>query len=674
MRITVMEDCGFCYGVQRAVDKVESLLAAGKKVCTLGPLLHNPDFLAELEERGVITVQSADEVPPDYTVVLRSHGVTPEVCRRLQEKGISICDATCPSVGKIHRLVSEFDAEQDFLLLAGDPKHPEIEAILGHAHCPFAVFSSAEQLEALLEAQPDICGKSVKMASQTTFSVSEWKKCEKIVRRYCTNAGVFDTICSTTENRQKKAEALATECDAMIVIGGRGSSNTAKLFQVCSRLTDSFWIESAEELPLDKLHDKCHVGVTAGASTPSKIIQEVLRRMDEKKVDVEIEEFNFEEALEESFKRLNKEERVKGIVTAIRPNEVSVDVGRKQAGYIPLSELTNDPNAKPSDIVKIGDELILMIMKTNDQEGTIMLSKRRVDAMKNWDNIVKASENDTILDGTVVEVIRGGVLVNCDGVRVFVPASQSGVPRGGNLEDLLRKAVQLKIIEVEQRRKRAVGSIRAGSRVAAKEAESKFWDVAKVGDTFTGPVKSLTSFGAFVDLGGVDGMVHRTELSWQRIRHPKDVVDVGDVITVYIKELDTEKKRISLGYKKESDNPWNKMASEFSVGQVVSVKITGLMTYGAFAELIPGVEGLIHVSQIANKHVTKPSDILSVGQVVDAKITEIDFEKQKVSLSIKATLPEESAETATDVPAEAEDVVSDTVKEAAFEAVQNPAQ
>lgn len=306
-----------------------------------------------------------------------------------------------------------------------------------------------------------------------------------------------------------------------------------------------------------------------------------------------------------------------------------------------------------------------------------MLSKRRVDAMKNWDNVVKASENDTILDGNVVEVIRGGVLVNCDGVRIFVPASQSGVPRGGNLEDLLRKPVQLKIIEIEQRRKRAVGSIRAGSRVAAKEAESKFWETTKVGDSFTGAVKSLTSFGAFVDLGGVDGMVHRTELSWQRIRHPKDVVDVGDVITVYIKELDVEKKRISLGYKKDSDNPWNKMASEFTVGQVVSVKITGLMTYGAFAELIPGVEGLIHVSQIANQHVTKPSDVLTVGQIVDAKITEIDFEKQKVSLSIKATLADEPSAELADIPAEEKAAnmdASEAVKQVAFEAAQTPAE
>ncbi len=653
MKVTVMPDCGFCYGVKLAVEKVEKLLEEGKKVCTLGPLVHNPDFLAELQSRGVLIVESVAEIPEDYTVVLRSHGVTPSVYQQLEQKGADFCDATCPSVSKIHRLVSEFDPDTDFLLLAGNPKHPEVVAIIGYARCPYLVFSSAEELEELFQKHPEILKKGIKLVSQTTFSVSEWKKCEKIALRYCTNAGVFDTICRTTENRQKKAAALAEKCDAMIVIGGRGSSNTAKLYEICSKLTDSFWIENAAELPLEQLHGKRHVGVTAGASTPSNIIQEVLHRMDENRR--EVEEFDFAEALEESFKRLNKEERVKGIVTAIYPNEVSVDVGRKQAGYIPLSELTNDPNAKPSDVVSVGDELELLVLKTNDQEGTIMLSKRRIDAIKNWDNIVAASENDTILNGNVIDVIRGGVLVNCDGVRVFVPASQSGVARGGNLEDLLKKNVSLKIIEVDQRRKRAVGSIRAASRALAKEAESKFWETAKVGDVYTGAVKSLTSFGAFVDLGGVDGMVHRSELSWQRINHPKEVVNVGDVITVYIKELDPEKKRISLGYKKDEDNPWSRMASEFSVGQVVPVKITGLMTYGAFAEVIPGVEGLIHVSQIANKHVAKPADVLSVGQVVNAKIIEIDFEKQKVSLSIKAALSEDEAETETTETAETSD-------------------
>ena len=350
------------------------------------------------------------------------------------------------------------------------------------------------------------------------------------------------------------------------------------------------------------------------------------------------DEMTFEEALEASLKNLNTGEKVKGVVVSIAPNEIQVDVGRKQAGYVPLSELTSDPNAKPEDIVKVGDEIELLIMRTNDQEGTIMLSKRRLDAAKGWEEIVDASENGTVMEGTVTEIIKGGLLAVCNNVKVFIPASQATMSRGEPLEDLLRKKVKFRIIEINRNRKRAVGSIRSVLKDERKALEDKFWESVEVGAHYTGTVKSLTSYGAFVDIGGVDGMIHVSELSWSRIKHPSEVVSVGDTVEVYVISFDPEKKKISLGMKDRSQNPWEIFTSKYQVGDVANVRVVKLMTFGAFAEIVPGVDGLIHISQIADHRIDKPGDVLSEGQMVDVKIIDIDYDHKKVSLSIRALL------------------------------------
>lgn len=353
---------------------------------------------------------------------------------------------------------------------------------------------------------------------------------------------------------------------------------------------------------------------------------------------------NFEELLEESFKNYNTDGRVHGVVVGVTPTEVRVDVGRKQTGIVPLSELSSDPNAKPEDLVKVGDELDLIIMKTNDQEGTILLSKRLLDAQKGWDEIIKAEEEKTILTGVVTDVVKGGVIVIANGVRVFIPASQATATRGENLENLLKKEVSFRIIEVTKQRKRAVGSIRSVLNEERKKKAEEFWANAEVGKKYTGTVKSLTSYGAFVDIGGIDGMVHISELSWNRIKNPSEVVSVGDTVEVYIKALDQEKGKISLGYKKAEDNPWEILKRDYPVGTVCEVEVVGLTQFGAFARIIPGIDGLIHVSQISNERVEKPEDVLSVGQKVQVKITAIDFENKRISLSMKALL-ENNAET-----------------------------
>lgn len=364
------------------------------------------------------------------------------------------------------------------------------------------------------------------------------------------------------------------------------------------------------------------------------------------------EEMSFEEALEASLQSLTTDERVRGIVVGIAPNEVQVEVvGRKQAGYIPADELSANPNVNPEDIVKIGDELELLIMRTNDQEGTIMLSKKRIDAMKGWDTVVAAEASGEVLNGVVTDVIKGGVLAITHGVRVFIPASHASIARMEDLTPLLKQEVRFKIIEVNQSRRRAVGSIREVAKSERKEKEAAFWAQAEVGQKYTGMVKSLTSYGAFVDLGGVDGMIHISELSWNRIKHPSEVVNVGDMVDVYIRDLDTEKKKISLGYRKSEDNPWEKFKAEYPIGSVVTAKIVSMTTFGAFAQILPGVDGLIHISQIANRRIEKPQDELKIGQEVTVKITNVDYENKRISLSIRALLEDAEAAQAEDAPA-----------------------
>ncbi len=671
MRIEVAKTAGFCFGVDRAVSTVYDLLAQGKKVCTLGSIIHNPQIVDDLKKRGVFPVEKPEDVPEGCTLVIRSHGAPQSTVDRIRALSVDFVDATCPFVRKIHEIARRAGEENRVFLLCGDRDHPEVKGTIGHCTGEHYVVRDHEELAKLFDNNPQIAKKPLAIAAQTTFHTGEWQNCLETLKKVCTNAAVFATICNATAKRQKEAEALARRCDCMIVIGGRNSSNTAKLRDICESYCETYLIERADELPA--LSAGLSVGITAGASTPASIIKEVLVTMSE----VNSNEQNFEEMLEESLKSLNTDEKVHGVVVGISPTEVYVDVGRKQAGFIPVVELSNDPNVKPEDVVKIGDEMELLIMKTNDQEGTIMLSKRRVDAMRGWDDIEKARESQEVLTGKVVEVVKGGVIVLKDAMRVFVPASQATASRGEDLEALKGQEVKFRIIEVNRQRRRAVGSIRSVLRDERKAAQEKFWEQVEEGQQFTGKVKSLTTFGAFVDLGGVDGMVHISELSWNRIKHPSEVLNVGDTVQVYVKSLDRENGKISLGYKRPEDNPWVKLKNEYPVGTVCDAKVVGLTQFGAFASVIPGIDGLIHISQLADHRVEKPQDVVKVGDVVKVKITEIDFDRHRVSLSIRALLEEQQAaadEAAADAPAE--EVVYSTEQpaaETAEETAEKPA-
>lgn len=619
-------------------------------VTTLGPIIHNPHMVAELAERGVEIADTPNDLSSmDRTLVIRSHGVPQSVIDEIEQKGISYENATCPFVSKIHQIVNDNSREGKVVLIAGDENHPEVQGIVGHCEGEHYIFKNYEDLEKLLKKLENIENISICVVAQTTYDVKEWKNCLKLLKKVYTNAKIFDTICSATSIRQSEAEELASISDIMVVIGGRQSSNTAKLFSVCkSKCERTYLIESAIELDDIALIDADIIGITAGASTPARIIKEVFNTMTENIEKTENTAENFAELLEESLKNFNTDEKVHGVVVGIAPNEVYVDVGRKQAGFIPLAELSNDPNAKAEDLVKIGDELDLLIMRTNDQEGTIMLSKKRLDAIKGWDEIIKANEEDTPVTGFVTDVVKGGVIAVANGVRVFIPASQATATRGEPLENLLKKEVTFKIIEVNKGRRRAVGSIRAILKEERQKLADKFWETAEIGKKYTGTVKSLTSYGAFVDIGGIDGMIHISELSWGRIKHPSEVVKVGDTVEVYIKDLDREKGKISLGYKKTEDNPWEILKRDYPEGTVTEATIVGMTDFGAFANILPGIDGLIHISQISTERIEKPQDVLKIGDKVTVKITKIDFDKKRISLSIRELLEGEKSEEATE--------------------------
>ena len=643
-RIRVAKTAGFCFGVNRAVDLVYQLLEEGKRVATLGPIIHNPQVVEALSKRGVRMVEDIEEVLPDEILVIRSHGVSKDIYEKLKRHGITFADATCPFVAKIHQIVAKASEEGKVILIAGDRNHPEVQGIRGHLSGNSYVFSTQEELEKLLIESELFVKNRLILVAQTTFTLYLWRKCAKILKTYCTNAEIFDTICNATEMRQKEAQELAEGSDLMIVVGGQHSSNTARLSELCSARCKTIHLETADELPVDSLLSARQVGVTAGASTPADIIKEVLVTMSEvinNQPETAIpEEPSFAELLEQSKQQpvYKVGRRIKGTVTSVLKNEVQVDIDGKQAGIIPISELSTDASAKPEELVKKGDELDLIVVKINDQDGIVTLSKRRFDAEKGYENIIAVKEENKTLSGKITDVVRGGALVLTDGIKVFIPISQLSDHRVETVEEFLGKEVQFKIIELNPSRHRAVASVRRYLSEQRKALAEKFWETVHVGDTYHATVKSLTNYGAFVDLGGVDGMIHITELSWLRIKHPSDVVNIGDVVDVYVKDIDEERHKISLGYRKTEDNPWEVFKNQYDIGDVLDVTIVSITQFGAFAQIIPGVDGLIHISQISNEHINQVTDVLSVGQEVKVKIIDIDLGNQRISLSIRALL------------------------------------
>ena len=648
-KVLLAESAGFCYGVKRAVELARKTAEETGGCWMLGDLIHNTHVVEDLTARGIRKTEDPGSLGAGDTVVIRSHGEVKSVLDGLEARGVRCVNATCPNVCRIQKLVAQAEQEGRQPIIIGEPHHPEVVGVASWCRSAL-VFDGPEAVNMWLEEDISHRQIPVTVVAQTTCIRKLFESSWEILKKECTNVKIFDTICNATHKRQTEAADIAGKVDVMVVVGDRKSANTKHLTEICQKgCPRVIQIESADELSREVFQGCKAAGLTAGASTPAGIIKEVYASMSEEIKAAEGMDESFEELLNQSFKTLTTGEKVTGIVTAITPTEVQVDVGAKQAAYIKLSELTDDPTAKAEDIVHVGDEIETYIVRVNDVEGYAELSKKRLDAVKVWENIEQAVEDKAVLEGTVTEENKGGIVVSVKGVRVFVPASQSGQPRGADLSSMIKQKVQLRITEVNRARRRVVGSIRSVADEARKAAQEAVWSSIEVGKHYTGTVKSMTSYGVFVDIGGVDGMVHISELSWSRIKTPSEVCKVGDTLDVYVISFDPEKHKISLGVKDRTLNPWDVFMNKYSVGDVASVRIVKLMTFGAFAEVVPGVDGLIHISQIADRRIDKPEDVLSEGQIVDAKITAVDEEQKKISLSIRALLtPAAEAEAAED--------------------------
>ncbi|MBQ7500897.1 MAG: bifunctional 4-hydroxy-3-methylbut-2-enyl diphosphate reductase/30S ribosomal protein S1 [Clostridia bacterium] len=665
MEIIVASLAGFCFGVNAAVNKLEELIKTKEDnvyLYTLGDLIHNPAICEKFALAGVKSI-SPDEIDgicsaadEDHraVIVIRAHGVTKDIDEKLRlysgkSEYVSYADCTCPHVKKIHKIVSENSSDDTITLVFGDRNHPEVQGICSYAKGECVVFGNTSELDL-----GKLHNKQVVLVSQTTQNLADWEKSQKFIKNLCTNSLIFDTICSVTENRQGEVEAMSGKVDAMLIIGGRNSSNTNKLFEISRRNNSkTYFIENPEDLPIDKIRGCLRVGIAAGASTPGYVIEEVKTTMNENETKNTNEAF--EEMLKGADKPITTGDTVTGTVTHVSDNEAKVDLGAQVTGIIPASDII-DPTVKLADLYHVGDTVTAIAVRVSDVDGVATLSRRKIEGVLNWQAIVDANANGDILEGKVIEAVKGGVIIVLKSVRVFIPASQTGLPRDADMSEIVGTIQKAKIIEINEQRKRAVASIKVVKREERRAAEEAVWSTIEEGKHYDGVVKSLTNYGAFVDIGGIDGMVHLTELSWGRIKHPSDVCKVGDHLDVYVISFDREKKRISLGHKTADENPWNIFTNKYQEGDVAEVRIVSLLSFGAFAEVVPGVDGLIHISQIADKRIESPAEVLKVGDVVNAKITAIDYDNQKISLSIRALIPTE-AEIPEDAEAESDEVV-----------------
>ena len=630
MKVRLAKTAGFCFGVKRAVEEVYKV-AGQEHVYTYGPIIHNEQVVADLEKKGVKVIHSFEELStlPDHegTVVIRSHGVGKQVYDLLQEKGIRIVDATCPFVLKIHRLVHEAGDQNTPVIIVGDPKHPEVIGIQKWCQQDPIVVDSLKMAQDL-SLKP---GQKYCLVAQTTFNYKKFKDIVEIFKEKGYDIGVCNTICNATEERQSEAAALAKEVDAMIVIGGRNSSNTQKLYDISSKeCKRTYYIQTLVDLDLTMLESVGSVGITAGASTPNNIIKEVHDSMAEE---------NFGELLEASFKEKNNVRPgavVEGTVISVKEDEIVLNIGYKADGVITRQQYTNQPNVDLTKEVEVGQTMNAKVVKINDGEGQVLLTYKALAVDKSNEKLEAAYENKEVITGTVSEVRDGGLIVTVDESRVFIPASLVSDQYERDLTKYANQEIQFVITEYAPQKRRIIGD-RKQLLVAEREEKKKaLFERIKVGDTVEGVVKNLTDFGAFIDLGGADGLLHISEMSWGRVENPKKVFKVGDTVKVLIKDIQGEK--IALSLKFADQNPWLHAEEKYAVGNIVTGKVARMTDFGAFVELEPGVDALLHVSQISLEHIEKPSSVLSVGQEVTAKVVDFNLESHKISLSIKATL------------------------------------
>ncbi len=643
MEIRLAKTAGFCFGVERAVNTVLELAGTGTKVYTYGPIIHNETVVNDLASRGVSILMEEDSLDTvsEGTIVIRSHGVSKAVFERLmkreEETGgkVRIVDATCPFVKKIHKTVERESRDGKQIIICGDASHPEVTAIMGWCETPAIVIASVEEAAAISASLP----KSVCIVAQTTFNYNKFKSIIAFFNNlgYDNNDSVVNTICNATEERQTEADRLAATCDAMVVIGSKTSSNTRKLFEICRQACPhAFYIQSAADLDHGAFqHFRC-VGITAGASTPRNIIEEVQNRMSEE---------NFEQMLEQSFKTIHNGEVVEGTVIRVKEDEIALNIGYKADGILTKSEYSSQPIADLREVVKEGDKIAVKVLKVNDGEGQVLLSRRKLAQDRSSQVLQDAFENKTVLTAKVAEVVKGGLTVLVDECRVFIPASLVSDVFEKDLTKYQGQEISFIITDYDPKKRSIIGNrkvIVAEEKKAALEAA-----LAKiqVGDVIDGTVKNVTDFGAFVDIGGVDGLLHISEMSWGRVGNPRKLFKTGDTVRVFIKDIKNDK--IALSKRFEDENPWANAEERFAPGTIVTGRVARMTDFGAFVEIYPGVDALLHVSQISRKRVEKPGDVLKIGQEIEASILDLKADEKKISISMRALeeAPEEEDET-----------------------------
>lgn len=627
MEVKVAKTAGFCFGVKRAVDQVYEQLEQhkGVPIYTFGPIIHNEEVVRDMESKGVRVIEEEDIAGMQGgIVIIRSHGVSRHICELLAAQNLTIVDATCPFVKKIHRIVQEHSRRGEQIVIVGNRSHPEVQGILGWSETPAFVVQTPEEAECL----PIVSDQKLCIVSQTTFHHKKFQILVEKFRNMVYDIECVNTICNATQERQEEAARIGAEVDAMLVIGGRNSSNTQKLFEICKKeCKDTYYIQTLEDFDTRWITSRNKVGITAGASTPKKIIEEVQTRMSE---------LSFEQMLEDSLRTITTGEVIKGKVIDVKEDEIVLNIGYKADGIIVRSEYTKTPNADLRNLVKVGEELEAKVLKVNDGEGQVQLSSRRLQADKVSKVLEEAFNEKTVLKATVNQVLTGGLSVMVDDTRVFIPASLVSDTYEKNLEKYAGQEVEFVITEFNPKKRRIIGDCKQLIIARKKKMQEELFARLEPGQTVTGTVKNVTDFGAFVDLGGADGLLHISEMSWGRVENPKKVFKGGEEIKVLVKSI--EGTKIALSLKFPETNPWANAAEKYAVGNVVSGKVARMTDFGAFVELETGVDALLHVSQIAREHIEKPSDVLSIGQTVDAKVVDFNAETKKISLSIKALL------------------------------------
>ncbi len=622
--VKTANSAGFCFGVKRAVDTVYQQINKQEQVYTFGPIIHNEEVVKDLENKGVIVIPNLEELNKvrKGTIVIRSHGVSKAVQEQIEKAGLTVIDATCPFVKKIHRIVAEESENGKDIMIIGNASHPEVQGICGWSKVPVSVIESFDDANNFTLEN----GKKLCIVAQTTFSYKKFKDLVEIISKKGYDILVLNTICNATEERQTEARELATQSDAMIVIGGKNSSNTQKLYEICkNECEDTYYIQTLSDLDLNQFKSFRSVGITAGASTPNNIIKEVHTTMSE---------MSFEQLLEESLVTIHNGEVVEGTVIDVKEDEIILNIGYKADGIITRNEYTNTPNVDLTTVVSVGDTMQAKVLKVNDGEGQVLLTYKRLAAEKGNKRLEEAFNNKEVLTAKVATVLDGGLSVVIDESRIFIPASLVSDSYEKNLEKYAGQEIEFVISEFNPRRRRIIGDRKQLLVAKKKELQKALFEKISVGMTVEGTVKNVTDFGAFIDLGGADGLLHISEMSWGRVENPKKVFKVGDTVKVLIKDIDGEK--IALSLKFDDTNPWLNAAEKYAVGTEVTGKVARMTDFGAFVELEAGVDALLHVSQISKEHVEKPSDVLKVGQEIKAKVVDFNNDDKKISLSMKA--------------------------------------